>query len=78
LATFGGRSGDRATITAIAKVVESLDKAQNIKVGAQNMHWENSGALPAKFLRHVARSFCSLRRAGHSERASFSARPTKL
>src|SRR5437879_13286741 len=31
--------------TAIAKVVESLDKEQNIKVGAQNMHWEHSGAF---------------------------------
>src|SRR5213082_675719 len=37
--------------TAIAKVVESLDKAQNIKVGAQNMHWEHSGAFTAKFPR---------------------------
>ena len=31
--------------TAIAKVVESLGKAQNIKVGAQNMFWEHSGAF---------------------------------
>ena len=26
--------------TAIAKVMEALGAAQNIKVGAQNMHWE--------------------------------------
>ena len=31
--------------TAIAKVTEALGKAQNIKVGAQNMHWERSGAF---------------------------------
>jgi len=30
--------------TAIAKVTEALGKAQNIKVGAQNMHWEKFGA----------------------------------
>src|SRR5437016_13430881 len=29
--------------TAIAKVMESLGKAQNIKVGAQNMYWEKNG-----------------------------------
>src|SRR5947208_6202940 len=31
--------------TAIAKVTEALGTAQNIKVGAQNMHWERSGAF---------------------------------
>src|SRR6266705_5795323 len=31
--------------TAIAKVTEALGKAQNIKVGAQNMYWERSGAF---------------------------------
>ena len=46
--------------TAIAKVVESLDKAQNIKVGAQNAratpitpplhHWQ----LPARFVQNCA------------------------
>src|SRR5262245_10729264 len=30
--------------TAIAKVSEALGKAHNIKVGAQNMYWEKSGA----------------------------------
>ena len=29
--------------TAIAKVTEALGRAQNIKVGAQNMYWEKSG-----------------------------------
>src|SRR5437879_13240065 len=31
--------------TAIAKVMESLGKAQNIKVGAQNMYWEKNGPI---------------------------------
>src|SRR5437868_3596963 len=55
--------------TAIAKVVESLDKAQNIKVGAQNMHWEHSGAftgeISASMLRDLFVRYVVL---GHSER----------
>src|SRR5439155_20712746 len=31
--------------TAIAKVTEALGTAQNSKVGAQNTHWERSGAF---------------------------------
>src|SRR6202165_4170350 len=31
--------------TAIAKVTEALGPSQNIKVGAQNMHWERNGAF---------------------------------
>src|SRR5438309_9129765 len=34
--------------TAIAKVREALGRAHNIKVGAQNMFWEKSGALRAR------------------------------
>src|SRR2546423_8988998 len=55
--------------TAIPKVVESLDKAQNIKVGAQNMHWEHSGAftgeISAAMLRDLFVRYVVL---GHSER----------
>src|SRR5881398_1607607 len=55
--------------TAIAKVVESLDKAQNIKVGAQNMHWERSGPftgeISAALLRDLFVRYVVL---GHSER----------
>src|SRR5438046_9740352 len=29
--------------TAIAKVMKALGKAQNIKVGGQNMYWEKNG-----------------------------------
>src|SRR5437764_9341614 len=55
--------------TAIAKVTEALDKAQNIKVGAQNMHWERSGAftgeISAALLRDLFVRYVVL---GHSER----------
>jgi triosephosphate isomerase (TIM) len=55
--------------TAIVKVTESLGKAQNIKVGAQNMYWERSGAftgeISAPLLRDLFVRYVVL---GHSER----------
>jgi len=55
--------------TAIAKVMEALGNAQNIKVGAQNMHWERSGAftgeISAAQLRDLFVHYVVL---GHSER----------
>ncbi len=56
--------------TAIAKVMEALGKAQNnIKVGAQNMYWEKSGAftgeISAALLRDLFVHYVVL---GHSER----------
>jgi triosephosphate isomerase len=55
--------------TAIARVMEALDKAQNIKVGAQNMHWERNGAftgeISAALLRDLFVHYVVL---GHSER----------
>jgi triosephosphate isomerase len=55
--------------TAIAKVMEALGNAQNIKVGAQNMHWERSGAftgeISAALLRDLFVHYVVL---GHSER----------
>jgi len=55
--------------TAIAKVMEALGKAQHIKVGAQNMHWERSGAftgeISATLLRDLFAHYVVL---GHSER----------
>jgi triosephosphate isomerase (TIM) len=55
--------------TAIAKVTESLAKAPNIKVGAQNMHWERNGAftgeISAALLRDLFVRYVVL---GHSER----------
>jgi triosephosphate isomerase (TIM) len=55
--------------TAIARVMEALSKAPNIKVGAQNMHWEKSGAftgeISAALLRDLFVHYVVL---GHSER----------
>src|SRR5256714_2275321 len=55
--------------TAIAKVMEALGKAQNIKVGAQNMYWEKNGAftgeISAALLRDLFVHYVIL---GHSER----------
>src|SRR3954465_1264613 len=55
--------------TAITKVTELLGEAQNIKVGAQNMHWEKSGAftgeISAALLRDLFVRYVVL---GHSER----------
>jgi triosephosphate isomerase (TIM) len=55
--------------TAIAKVTETLGRAQNIKVGAQNMYWERSGAftgeISAPMLRDLFVRYVVL---GHSER----------
>lgn len=55
--------------TAIAKVTEALGKAHNIKVGAQNMYWEKSGAftgeISAPLLRDLFVHYVVL---GHSER----------
>src|SRR6202040_1804578 len=55
--------------TAIAKVTELLEKAQNIKVGAQNMYWERNGPftgeISAALLRDLFVHYVVL---GHSER----------
>jgi triosephosphate isomerase len=55
--------------TALAKVSEILSKAQQAKLGAQNMHWEKSGAftgeISAPMLRELYVRYVVL---GHSER----------
>src|SRR6266853_1472913 len=55
--------------TAIAKVMEALGNAQNIKVGAQNMYWEKNGPftgeISAALLRDLFVHYVVL---GHSER----------
>src|SRR6201984_1144544 len=57
--------------TAIAKVMEALGRAHNIKVGAQNMYWEKNGAftgeISAPLLRDLFVHYVVL---GHSERRS--------
>jgi triosephosphate isomerase len=55
--------------TAIAKVNESLGKAQNIKVGAQNMYWERSGPFTGEISAAMLRDlFVRYVIVGHSER----------
>ncbi len=55
--------------TALARVSEKLNAVQNVKVGAQNMHWEKSGAftgeISASMLRELFTRYVVL---GHSER----------
>lgn len=55
--------------TALAKVSEALGASENVKVGAQNMHWEKSGAftgeISAAMLRDLFVRYVVL---GHSER----------
>ncbi|HEY1583822.1 MAG TPA: triose-phosphate isomerase [Chthoniobacterales bacterium] len=55
--------------TAIPKVSELLTQTQNIKVGAQNIHWERSGAFTGEvspaMLRELFVRYVVL---GHSER----------
>ncbi len=57
------------SFTAIPKVTELLNDRQDIKVGAQNMHWERSGAftgeISAAQLRDLFVRYVVL---GHSER----------
>ncbi|MGI8819281.1 MAG: triose-phosphate isomerase [Chthoniobacterales bacterium] len=55
--------------TALAKVSEGLNASQTVKLGAQNMHWEKSGAftgeISAAMLRELFVRYVVL---GHSER----------
>ena len=55
--------------TALAKVSEALSATQNVKIGAQNMSWEKSGAftgeISAAMLRDLFVRYVVL---GHSER----------
>ncbi len=57
--------------TALAKVSEHLSRDQQAKLGAQNMHWEKSGAftgeVSAQMLRELYVRYVVL---GHSERRS--------
>jgi len=56
------------TATALAKVAEAV-KGTNIHVGAQNVHWEKSGAftgeISTEMLTEIGVDYCVL---GHSER----------
>lgn len=58
--------------TALARVSEKLNNVQNVKLGAQNMHFEKSGAytgeISAGMLRELFTRYVVL---GHSERRSY-------
>lgn len=55
--------------TALAKVSEILSKVQNVKLGAQNMHWEKPGAFTGEISVHMLRElFVRFVVIGHSER----------
>jgi triosephosphate isomerase len=55
--------------TAIPKVSELLTETQNVKVGAQNMHWERGGAFTGEISPALLRDlFVRYVVLGHSER----------
>ena len=55
--------------TAIAAVNSALEQSQHIKVGAQNMHWERSGAFTGEISPAMLRDlFVRYVVLGHSER----------
>src|SRR4030095_8131855 len=55
--------------TALARVSEKLNKVHNVKLGAQNMHWEKSGAFTGEISAPMLRElFTRYVVAGHSER----------
>ena len=77
ITTFLRELGDLDTVeivivppfTAIPKVTELLTQTQSIKVGAQNMHWERSGAFTGEISPAMLRElFVRYVVLGHSER----------
>jgi triosephosphate isomerase len=58
--------------TALAKVSERLTDVQNVKVGAQNMHWEKPGAFTGEICASMLRDlFIRYVILGHSERRTY-------
>src|SRR6476660_8592078 len=58
--------------TAIATVNAGLENAQQVKVGAQNMHWERSGAFTGEISSAMLRDlFVHYVVLGHSERRQY-------
>ncbi len=57
------------TFTALSRVSERLEKATNVRLGAQNMHWEKSGAFTGEISASLLRElFVRYVLVGHSER----------
>ena len=55
--------------TALSRVSERLSRVQNVKLGAQNMHWEKPGAFTGEISAHLLRElFVRYVVLGHSER----------
>ena len=55
--------------TAIPRVSQRLSGVQNVKLGAQNMHWEKPGAFTGEISAHMLRElFVRFVVLGHSER----------
>ena len=58
--------------TTLAKVSERLSHEQNVKLGAQNMHWESGGAFTGEISAPMLRElFVRYIVVGHSERRQF-------
>jgi triosephosphate isomerase len=58
--------------TALPRVSERLSNVQNIKLGAQNMHWEKPGAYTGEISsQHLRELFVRYVVLGHSERRSY-------
>ena len=80
LDTFLMEVGEEASVeivivppfTALPRVSERLTNVQNIKLGAQNMHWEKPGAYTGEISSHHLRElFVRYVVLGHSERRSY-------
>ncbi len=65
--------------TAISKVSQLLTPVQNIKVGAQNMHWERNGAFTGEISPAMLRElFVRYVVLGHSERRALFGETDKI
>ena len=65
--------------TALSRVSERLARVQNIKLGAQNMHWEKPGAFTGEISAHMLREvFVRYVVLGHSERRTLFAETDEI
>jgi triosephosphate isomerase len=65
--------------TALPRVSQRLTNVQNIKLGAQNMHWEKPGAYTGEISsQHLRELFVRYVVLGHSERRSYFGETDKI